>query len=44
LRENGDWDLDTNLSNDFSMMEHPPLNIGISSYIADIIENVQYIL
>jgi hypothetical protein len=44
LREDGDWDLDRDLSNDFSMMKRPPLDVGISSYIADFIRNVQDIL
>jgi hypothetical protein len=44
LRENGDGDLDRNLSNDFSMMKRPPLDIAISPYIADFIRKVQYIL
>jgi hypothetical protein len=44
LRENGDWDLDKDLSDDFSMMKRPPLDVGISSYIADFIRNVQYVL
>ena len=44
LRENGDWDLDRNLFNNFSMMKRPPLNVGISSYITDFIRNVQEIL
>jgi len=44
LRENGDRDLDRDLSNDFNMMKRPPLDIGISSYIADFIRKVQKIL
>jgi hypothetical protein len=44
LRENGDWDLDKDLSDGFSMMKRPALNIGISSYITDFIRKVQNIL
>jgi hypothetical protein len=43
LRENGDGDLDRDLFNDFNMMKCPPLDIGISSYIADFIRDVQCI-